>query len=264
MEIQPDLVKYNSFFESYFDSFNGLDPNQQRNFDIKKGHSFRVALLTGTIAGKANLDEEFKKLAYIAGLFHDIGRLPQFIKYNTFNDSVSADHAALSVEVAQKEGIFSELPPEFSEALCSAIFFHNKAEVPDNLAKATLTLANLLRDADKLDIFYVLCDYYETRNNEPNPTLTWELPNGFKISDEVAVALLPRKTVPKAAIKNQLDIKVFQMSWVYDLNFKASFRILSENRYIDRIYATIPKSERVIEYYRGLKIYIENRINSHE
>lgn len=264
MESQAEQSKYQASFEAYYSTFQGLDSNQERNCEIKKGHSYRVAELAETIAAKSGLDETIRELAYPAGLFHDVGRFSQFIKYNTFNDAVSADHAALSVEVAQGEGFLSNLGAEKVEAVCSAIFFHNKAELAGTFPKETEMLAKVLRDADKLDIFHVLCEYYENKNTKPNHTLTWELPIGFKISDEVAAALLTGKTIPKAAIKNQLDLKVFQMSWVYDLNFKASIRILSENRYFDRIYATIPSSEKVIEYYRRLKIIIENRINSYE
>jgi putative nucleotidyltransferase with HDIG domain len=262
MEIEPDKSKFTSLFESYYNSFKGLDANQQKNFAIKKNHSIRVAQLMEILAGKADFSEEVRSVVYATGLFHDIGRFEQFIKYNTFNDMVSFDHAAHSVEVVQNEGIFLNLPTELSEAVCSAIFQHNKAVISEGLPKNTLTLANLLRDADKLDIYSVLSDYYENPGKEPNHSLTWELPEGFKISEGVAAALLSKETVPKAELKNKLDLKVFQLSWVYDLNFKPSFRILSEKRYIDRIYATIPKSGKVIEYHRGLKIYIENKVNS--
>lgn len=261
METLLDSAKYKSFFEVYFDSFKGLEKNQQKNFNIKKEHSYRVASLMESIAEKANLDEEIKTLAYITGLFHDIGRFPQFIKFNTFNDDVSADHAAMAVEVLEKEGIFSDLSKELSEAVNSAIFFHNKFEVPKDLPPRTIELANLVRDADKLDILEMLSDYYENKNKELNHTLTWELPEGYKISDEVAKAILLKKPVPKTAIKNRMDIKVYQISWVYDLNYLPSFRIMSKNRCIERIYTTLPMSEKVIEFYRGVKIYIENQVN---
>jgi hypothetical protein len=261
METLTDRSEYIERFETFYSSFKGLEKNQHKNFEIKKNHSYRVAELMETIAAKANLSDGVKAMAFVAGLFHDIGRFPQFMKYNTFNDAVSADHAALSVEVLQNEGILSDLQAGVSEAICSAIQHHNKAAVPDDLPEDTLALANLLRDADKLDIYAVLCDYYENPGKEPNHTLTWEMPDGFKISDGVAAALSSKETVPKAEVKNKLDIKVFQMSWVYDLNFNPSFHILSGNRYIDRIYGTMPKSGKVIEYYRGIKIYIENIIN---
>jgi hypothetical protein len=262
METLFGKPNYNSLFETYYSSFKGLDKNQQKNFEIKKAHSYRVAELMETIAAKAGLTDEVKNMAYPAGLFHDIGRFPQFIKYNTFNDLKSEDHAALSVEVVQNQGFLSGNSPESAEAVCSAIFQHNKASVPEKLPKNTTLLANLLRDADKLDIYAVLSDYYENPGKEPNHTLTWEMPEGFKISEGVAEALALNETVPKTEVKNKLDIKVFQMSWVYDLNFKPSFRILSENRFIERIYATIPKSGKVIEFYRRIKIYVENIVNS--
>ena len=258
----PDIKKIKSFFETYYHSFKGLDENQEKNFLIKKEHSYRVATLMESFASWMGMAEEFIALSYITGLLHDLGRFPQFIEYSTFNDDVSADHAALSAEVINNEGLNSLLEGESFEMVSSAIFLHNKYEVSKNLPQQTVTLAKLLRDADKLDILEVICTYYENRDREPNHTLTWEMPDSYKISDEVARAIGTKKQIPKAIIKNKLDIKVYQMSWIYDLNYKPAFCILASKRYIERIYDTLPKSEKIIEFYRGIKIYIENQVNS--
>ena len=261
MNVKTTILDYKSSFDSYYNSFKGLDRNQLRNFSIKKDHSYRVATLMETLASRIGSDEDLLPLIAATGLFHDIGRFPQFVKYNTFNDAISTDHAALSVEIFEKEGMGGGLEPDDLEAVKSAILYHNKPEVPKNLPQRVRILANLLRDADKLDILEVLSDYYESKGKEANHTLTWELPDSYKISEEIAKAIQHKETVPKAAVKNRLDIKVFQMSWAYDLNFKPSFRILSDKRYIERIYQTLPKSEIIIEFYRKLKIFIDNEIN---
>ena len=41
-----------SWFNAYYGSFENLDQTQQFNFDIKKNHSERVALLAMTLAEK--------------------------------------------------------------------------------------------------------------------------------------------------------------------------------------------------------------------
>lgn len=261
MELMPNIQEYISFFDDYYNSFKNLNAEQQKNFKIKKDHSFRVAELTNTLAVKQGLGEDLLPLAFCAGLFHDIGRFQQFNDFETFDDNVSTDHAALSVEVIGAKGALSGLGKENEEAVHTAIFHHNKFDVPKNLGVDSLTLARLLRDADKLDILNVLCDYYENKKGQPNHTLTWDLPNGLKISEDVAKVILNRKPIQKQIVKNKIDLKVFQMSWVFDLNYKASFRILAQKRYIERIYDTLPKSEKIIEFYRGIKIYIENSIS---
>ena len=56
------------------------------------------------------------------------------------------------------------------------------------------------------------------------------------------------------------DFIIFQMSWVFDLHFKKSFQILNQKQYIRYLYDSLPKNDSVIEIYRMLRIYIENRI----
>jgi len=51
-----------------------------------------------------------------------------------------------------------------------------------------------------------------------------------------------------------------QMSWVFDLNYKPSFEFLSKSRYLEAIYSTLPKNDLIIEIYRKIKVYTENRI----
>ncbi|MBN2773584.1 MAG: HD domain-containing protein [Prolixibacteraceae bacterium] len=262
MEESPFILQYNKLFNSYYSAFKGLDPEQDKNFKIKRNHSFRVAQLMLEIAEKSNIEKDLEPLIYAAGLFHDIGRFPQFIKFGTFNDDISTDHAAMSVEVIGTEKFLEGLEKEKEEAIQTAIFYHNKWEVPKNLNENIKILARLLRDADKLDILDVLCDYYENGKKSPNHTLTWEMPDAHKISDEVSKVILQKKQIQKDAVKNQQDIKVYQMSWVYDLNYTASFKMLLKKRYIERIYHTLLKSEKIIEFYRGIKITIENRISS--
>ncbi|NQU87237.1 MAG: HD domain-containing protein [Mariniphaga sp.] len=258
----PGSQQYISFFDTYYNSFKNLNSEQTRNFEIKKDHSFRVADLMRSIAELIEIENELESLVYITGLYHDIGRFSQFVKFGTFNDNVSIDHAALSVEVLGENNVIAGLGKENKEAVQTAIFYHNKWKVPLSFSQKVKTLAYLLRDADKLDILAVLCDYYENKSKEPNHTLTWELPDSHKISEEVSEIILQKKQLPKDIVKNELDLKVFQMSWAYDLNFKSSFQILLQKRYIKRIYNTLPKSEKIIEFYRSIKIFIENQISA--
>jgi len=261
METKQNLEKYRSFFESYCDTFRGLNAEQRRNFEIKKGHSYRVASLMQDIANEQCLPETIKSMAYATGLFHDIGWFPQIIRHSTFTTPTD-DHAALSVEELHKHRWTDMISSSLAETAEKAIFNHNKYEVPKGLSPEETLLTHLLRDADKLDILDVLCTYYENKEEDPNHTLTWVLPDGHKISDEVAKYLKKHKQVPKEAVKNKHDSKALQMSWVYDINFRASFQMLNRKRYIERIYQYLPKSEVVIEFYRDIKIHIENHISS--
>lgn len=249
-----------SNFKKYFESFTGLNEEQQNNFTIKYDHSLRVADLCKTLAKKIGGSEEEQTLAFCAGLFHDIGRFPQLVEFNTFNDNKSVDHAEYSIKVLRELDFLSGIPEQQQADILAAVFNHNKREISRDVTGDGLALTKLLRDADKLDILKVITDYYTKPRSVPNHTLTWEMPVGSAVTPAVSKQVLAGNLVDKASVANQLDIKVMQLSWVYDLNFKPSFQLLMENRFMEKIYGTLPKSDAVIHIFRSVKVFVENKV----
>jgi HD superfamily phosphohydrolase YqeK len=244
----------------YVDSFKDLTVQQQRNFEIKKDHSIRVAENSILLAEKLDLDEEQQQIAFITGLFHDVGRFKQLIEFDTFHDEKSVDHAEYSIQVLQNDAFFEAIDFVNKDVVFKAIQSHNKFKILDGLSEQELMFAKLLRDADKLDILKVLTEYYTNRNAVPNHTLTWDLPKGSIVSSAVAKEVLAGKLVSKKNVASEIDVKIMQLSWVFDLNFKPSFEILLKNRFLELIYGTLPKNDLVIEIHRKIKVYSENKI----
>ncbi len=247
-------------FNSYINSFKGLTENQQLNFDIKKEHSQRVADISLQLAEKLEFTEEQCQLAYFVGLFHDIGRFPQLVEFDTFHDEESVDHAELAIKILDEEEAFKKLDFTSNELFLKAIANHNKLKLQDGLSEEELKFAKLIRDADKLDILRVLTDYYSNRNAAPNHTLTWDLPRGNVVSPVVAKEVLAGRLVAKKHVACEIDVKIMQLSWVFDLNYKPSFESLFKNRFLEKIYNTLSKNDVVIEIYRKVKVYSENKI----
>ena len=250
----------NKWYISYYDSFTELSDDQKKNFDIKKEHSFRVAGLSVQLAGKLEFNFEEQKLAYFTGLFHDIGRYRQLEEFNTFHDAKSVDHAEYSIQVLKEEKVLDKFEIENGELILTAILNHNKLKLPEKLSGQELKFAKLIRDADKMDILKVLTDYYSNRNATPNHTLTWELPKGTYVSKAVSKEILDGKLVSKKNVVSEIDVKIMQMSWVYDLNYRPTFEYLLKKRFMESIYNTLPKNDLVIEIYRKVKVFLENKI----
>jgi putative nucleotidyltransferase with HDIG domain len=249
------------FFKAYVNSFSGLTAEQCDNFNIKKEHSLRVSDNSVHLCKKLNLSGDDCKVAFLAGLFHDIGRFRQLIEFNTFNDATSVDHAEYSVKILKERGVFNTLEDDLKNLIYFAILVHNKFQLPDRKrTERELMHACLLRDADKLDILKVVTDYYSDKNKKINHTLTWELPVGTKVSPAVAKEIRAGKLVSKQLVKNELDVKIMQLSWVYDLNFKSSFEFIFENRFFEKIFNSLPKNDLIIEIYRQVKVFSENKI----
>lgn len=252
-------IKSRQFFESFLLFYSGWNKGQSRKVEIKKQHCFRVSELAGKIAASLLLEKEDVALARIAGLLHDLGRFPQLLKFNTYDDTVSGDHAAMGIDELERGNILQNVNTEAARIIKVAIYQHNKPELPETLSAREMLFCRILRDADKLDILESLTNNYSNPLEEVNHTMSWDLPRGKGISDDVATVAKSGKAVAKEDIKTMDDIKIMQLSWVYDLNFKASFRILANGRYVDKIYGTLPKRDVVIDIYRHVRIYVENQ-----
>lgn len=259
MTILDFETRCQQFFDSFLLFYSGWNRGQISKVEIKKQHSIRVSELSGIIAASLNLESDDIALARIIGLLHDLGRFPQLLKYNTFDDALSTDHSLLAIEEIERGNLFQGVADDTMAIIKTAVFQHNKDELAEPLTDRERLFCRIVRDADKLDILEALTNYYCDPTKAAEHTLSWEVPPGRGISEPVAIAVKSGKTVSKENIKTGEDIKVMQLSWVYDLNFKVSFRILSTGQYLDKIYRTLPKRDEVFDIYRGVRIFVENK-----
>ena len=261
-EMKEWITISTNWFNNYCNLFTKLTESQQLNFAIKRDHSLRVADIALLLADKLEWTDEEKQIAFLIGLLHDIGRFSQVVEFDTFSDDKSIDHAENAVKILKEGNLFEVLNFENKELVFAAILNHNKFKISDGLTGQELIHAKLIRDADKMDIFKVLTEYYLKRNGKLNHTLTWELPKGTVVSPSVAKEVLAGKMVSKKNVASEIDVKIMQLSWVYDLNFRTTFEYLAKHRYLESVYNSLPKNDLVIEIYRKIKVYSENKIMS--
>jgi hypothetical protein len=60
-------------------------------------------------------------------------------------------------------------------------------------------------------------------------------------------------------ISTQNDFKLLQLSWVFDLNFPGSFRMVSERGYVEGLAAKLPATEEVRRGVEAVKQYVERK-----
>jgi putative nucleotidyltransferase with HDIG domain len=248
------------WFNKYYGSFTQLSENHNRIFEIKKEHSLRVANIAFDLSEKLEWAEEEKHIAYLVGILHDIGRFSQMAEFDTFNDEKSFNHAEKAVSILKESDLFEILNISNKELVFAAIINHNKFKVQDGLTGQELLHSKLIRDADKLDIFRVLTEYYSKKNSDLNYSFTGELQKGTVVSPNVVKEIMSGKMVSKKNLISEIDVKIMQLSWVYDLNFRPTFEYLLKNRYLENVYNSLPKNDVVIEIYRKIKVFAENKI----
>jgi len=244
-----------SWFTGYVNNFKYGDPDSQRNIDIKREHTERVTGEIINIGKQIGLNGNELNLAEIIALFHDIGRFEQYMLYNTFSDQRTEDHADLGIKILQKQNVLDNLDIEVQKLILCSIKYHNKPSLPREETRTCLFYSRLIRDADKLDIWRVVTDYYHRKNGERNVALELELPDTPGISKEVYNALMNKQIVDMKNVRNINDIKLLQAGWVFDINFKPTFECIKNRRYIEMIRDVLPVSEKID--------YIFNIINCH-
>ena len=145
---------------------------------LKAEHTIKVAQIAERIAVSIGMKDDEIDFAWFLGLLHDIGRFEQVRRYGTFSDAKSIDHAELGADLLFRDGLLdnfikgceaSELSRWISgrwrEIAERAIRLHNKLALPEGLDDTMRTYCELLRDADKADIFRVLSEVpYEDRS----------------------------------------------------------------------------------------------------
>ena len=129
----------------------------------KVEHTLRVAANCERIAASLRVGDEDVAFAWLLGLLHDIGRFEQVCRYGTFVDSVSVDHAEFGADLLFRDGLIHEFPvqglaTDRLNLLETAIRLHNKLTLPEDLDETARCFCDLIRDADKADIFRVVTE----------------------------------------------------------------------------------------------------------
>lgn len=257
---------YKVWFDNYINQFRGRYPDLIENIDIKADHCKKVCSEIVALAQNMNLSDEEVLLAETIGLFHDIGRFRQYVKYQTFSDSKSQNHAELGVEVLKENNVLKDLSVENQEIIFNSILNHSTAKIPSEKNERIIFFSKLIRDADKLDIWRLITEYYMVKEQKSvdstggeNKTLELELPDNDQISEAVLESLLNKQIVLKESMKTLNDFKLLQIGWIFDLNFDYSIKRLYEKKYLNKIFETLPNNNRI----KNIRDIVNNYFQEH-
>lgn len=239
----------NKYFDEYVFNYDMKDPD----INYKYYHSYRVMDAMELIATKLNLSEYDIHLAKVIGLLHDIGRFEQDKLYNSFKD-IKFDHGNYGVTVLKETNFldYCNIDKSDYEVVYKAIDNHNQFKIDEGLNERELFFAKLIRDADKLDILYVL----------GNPKIKGILrQDNSEISKELENEFFNNKIGHIKYSKSPNDGLVVTFCYIYDINFKETYKIIYENNYYDKIYERINRKDIFKKYIEHTNKYIKERID---
>ena len=228
-ELEAEVKRLQTFAD-YTNKYNASDPKIRLKID----HTYRVAALAERIARTVTDIPIDRDLAWTMGMLHDIGRFEQVKRYGTFVDSESVDHAELGITILFEEGLltqFGDFTPEEQELLKVSIENHNKYRIPQGMSAEKTAYCNILRDADKIDIFRVNCD---TPLEDIYNVSTAELKQAA-VSDLVKKCFVEKHTVLRSLKHTPVDNLVGHVCLVFELVYPISVQIAKEQGYVDKL-----------------------------
>lgn len=246
---KKSVANLKKWFTSYVQTFKYKNLELQQNIDLKKDHTRRVCEEIINLGEQLGLNEDELRLAEIIALLHDIGRFEQYARYKTFLDGKSENHAELGIQILAKHRVLKQFDAATRDVILRSIQYHNRASLPREETETCLFFSKLLRDADKLDIWKVVTDYYHRKNRERNGAIELGLPDTSGFSEEVYRDLMNKKIVDIKHVNNLNDFKLLQIGWIFDINFKPTLYHIKERRYLEMIRDVLPESKGISEIF---------------
>ena len=255
--INKPVINRKNVINTFAEYVRNYDPSDEK-IKLKIDHTYRVAGLCQRIAESLGLSEPDVDIAWLLGMLHDIGRFEQIRCFGTFNDVQSVDHAEFGADLLFKEGLIRKFAEGYYEEcelarsgneeaeqiiknnehhnkdtglIEMAIRQHNKYRVKEDLTERQRMFCDILRDADKVDIFKVNADIpmeiiYDVT--------TEELKNGV-ITKEVLESFYKKETVLKSVRRSAVDHIVGHISLLFELVYKESYRQAKEQGYVYKL-----------------------------
>lgn len=227
-----DLEKAKNEFVKYTNNYDLNDSHIAR----KIHHSLRVMEVSRKIAENLNLTKEQIDLATLIGLLHDIARFEQRKRYGTYYDKKSVDHGDLAVELLEENNFIRNFIEDsnYDNIIKVAIKNHNKYEI-EPLEGEELLQAKIIKDADKIDIFYQLAYQFAKNKNAIENS---------EISEDYINQLKQEKCIFRNAEESAIDELVLITSFIYDIHFDSSLKLVKEENYIGKMFEQFEFNEK--------------------
>lgn len=257
---KKDIRVFKEWFTSFSNSFltSAVDDTDRKNYILKITHTEEVRKNAVEIAIIEEFSEDDLLTGEVAALFHDVGRFPQYAEYKTFRDSISTNHGLLGVKTLQEHGVLDFLSENVVKNVFSSIKYHNVFKTPEGLTEKEQKLLNLVRDADKLDIWEVFILQAEMPAEKQATAAMLGLPETSGYSVGITDIIFDSQIVPLSKVHAANDYHLLRLSWIFDLNFKASIKLLLDRKLIERTLSILPQDERIL----GLKDFLCKKAES--
>lgn len=224
--MEQTIQNYNNIFWNIIKIYDLNENNILR----KVIHSFDVAKNCFSVACNLKLNGKERYLCYLIGLFHDIGRFEQWVKYKTYDDKKSIDHGELSYKILSEldcKKLFS-LNIKEEKIFKEAIRYHTKPYC--GKCKKIIMYNSILKDCDAFS------NVVSTANGMQQMTAAQ---NG--VTKQVLDAFYNKQLLNVFSPQTKLDRCLSLTACCYYVKSIFIRKQIIEANYIDMIYETFSK-----------------------
>lgn len=233
----PDIAVHEARLDAFVSGY--LAGPHSPMLDLKFRHSKLVFANAREIVDQTGLGGETARAALLAALYHDTGRFPQFERWQTFSDAVSVDHGKLGARVVRREKMLAGETPSVKGLVLAAVALHNRYVLPAMLSQSCRTVANVVRDADKLDIIRIMTEHINAER--PTGEVVLSVRNEPDRWSPAIVQKLLHGEVPNyTELKFVNDFRMLLGSWLNELNFAPARRRLALSGHLELVLSGLP------------------------
>ncbi len=218
-----------------------------QKYDMNDDNIIRKIIHTNTVADYCfkiachfNFSKKDRKLAYLCGILHDIGRFEQWKIYKTYEDIKSVDHGELSFEMSSKFDL-SMISEKDKKDVLEAV--RNHTTYKNKLNKRAKMFHRILLNAD------AFANVLNSANGAQRMTKTR---NGY--SQEIYDAFFERKVLRNYRCKTKLDRVLMLSACLYYVEFDCLRKEIMDNNLIDAMYDSLKGylNKEDVKVYRGV------------
>lgn len=255
--ISLDIRPHEDWFQAHVASERARERENPAPLTLKEQHTASVLAHARAITAKERLSPTEVRASLLAALYHDVARFEQFRRFRTFRDAESFNHGQWGVRILKREARLADELPETRRLTLAAVGLHNRYALPSRLPEPFRRVANVVRDADKLDILRVM-DETLHHPDAATRTAVLSLPDVPGLySSRVREDALADRVAAYADLRSVNDFRVLLGTWIGDLNYATSRRRFLEEGHARHLVETLPEDDA----YRDVRAHLLRRLS---
>jgi len=255
MTAPKGLTPYLNWFADFTAPY--LDTGDSRVV-LKRDHTLRVFDNALRITPNLALEPHLEFLTHLAALFHDVGRFPQYARFRSFDDRVAGNHGYAGVRLLRQSPVLAGLTGAARRTVLAAVGLHNRRDLPPKLPPEVDVAVRVVRDADKLDIFQVMLAHFAPGAPHDSVINLGLTPHTDRYTPAILARVQARRLADYSRMVWVNDFKLLLCSWIYDLNFPSSRRLLRQRGHLDRLLSYLPQTPEFTALGRQLQYDLIN------